>query len=76
MYLSKKVLIDRFILQFYIDYFISFYISTYFYNPTAQNTWVFPKITTIESDIYFVDMDYIDESDVVMFTVKLTLPCT
>ncbi len=30
MYLSKKVLIDRFILQFYIDYFISFYISTYF----------------------------------------------
>ncbi len=47
MYLSKKVLIDRFILQFYIDYFISFYISTYFYNPTAQNTWVFPKITTI-----------------------------
>ncbi len=47
MYLSKKVLIDRFILQFYIDYFISFYISTYFYNHTAQNTWVFPKITTI-----------------------------
>ncbi len=43
MYLSKKVLIDRFILQFYIDYFIKFYISTYFYNPTAQNTWVFPK---------------------------------
>ncbi len=47
MYLSKKVLIDRFILQFYIDYFIKFYISTYLYNPTAQNTWVFPKITTI-----------------------------
>ncbi len=77
MYLSKKVLIDRFNLQFYIDYFISFYISTYFYNPTAQNTRVFPKITTISSqDIYFVDMDYVDESDVVMFTVKLTLPCT
>ncbi len=77
MYLSKKVLIDRFILQFYIDYFISFYISTYLYNHTAQNTWVFPKITTIQSqDIYFVDMDYVDESDVVMFTVKLTLPCT
>ncbi len=47
MYLSKKVLIYRFILQFYIDYFISFYISTYLYNHTAQNTWVFPKITTI-----------------------------
>ncbi len=47
MYLSKKVLIDRFILQFYIDYFIKFYINTYFYNPTAQNTWVYPKITTI-----------------------------
>ncbi len=75
MYLSKKVLIDRFILQFYIDYFISFYISTYFYNPTAQNTWYFPKITIIWSqDIYFVvDMNYIDESDVVM---KLTLRCT
>ncbi len=53
MYLSKKVLIDRFILQFYIDYFISFYISTYFYNHTAQNTWVFPKITTIESRYIF-----------------------
>ncbi len=26
-------------------------------------------------DIYFVDMDYVDESAVVMFTVKLTLPC-
>ncbi len=47
MYLSKKVLIDRFIFQFYIDYLRSFYISTYFYNPTAQNTWDFPKITTI-----------------------------
>ncbi len=69
MYLSKKVLIDRFILQFYIDYF---------YNPTAQNTWDFPKISTIWSqDIYFVvDMDYVDESDVVMFTMKLTLRCT
>ncbi len=67
MYLSKKVLIDRFIFQFYIDYLRSFYISTYFYNPTAQNTWDFPKITTIWSqDIYFV----------VMFTVKLTLRCT
>ncbi len=75
MYLNKKVLIDRFILQFYIDYFIKLYISTYFYNHTAQNTWVFPKITTIVK-IYFVDMDYVDESDVVMFTVKLTLPCT
>ncbi len=53
MYLSKKVLIDRFILQFYIDYFISFYISTYFYNHTAQNTCVFPKITTIESRYIF-----------------------
>ncbi len=53
MYLSKKVLIERFILQFYINYFISFYISTYFYNPTAQNTWVFPKITTIESRYIF-----------------------
>ncbi len=53
MYLSKKVLIDRFILQFYIDYFIKFYISTYFYNPTAQNTWVFPKITAIESRYIF-----------------------
>ncbi len=41
------------------------------YNPTAQNTWDFPKITTIRSqDIYFVvDMDYVDERDVVMFTV-------
>ncbi len=28
-------------------------------------------------DIYYVvDMDYVDESDVVMFTVKLTLRCT
>ncbi len=53
MYLSKKVLIDRFILQFDIDYLISFYISTYFYNHTAQNTWVFPKITTIESRYIF-----------------------
>ncbi len=53
MYLNKKVLIDRFILQFYIDYFISFYISTYFYNHTVQNTWVFPKITTIESRYIF-----------------------
>ncbi len=44
------------ILQFYI-----------FYNPTAQNTDDFPQITTIWSqDIYFV----VDESDVVMFTVK------
>ncbi len=43
MYLSKKVLIDRFILQFYIDYFIKFYISTYFYNPTAQKPGFFPK---------------------------------
>ncbi len=38
----------------------------------------FPKITTIWSqdiylDIYFVDMDYVDQSDVVMCTVKLTL---
>ncbi len=71
MYLSKKVLIDRFILLLYIDYLI------YFYNPTAQNTWDFPKITTTWSqDIYFVDMDYVDESDVVMFTVKLTLRST
>ncbi len=45
MYLSKKI--DRFILQFNIDYLIKFYISTYFYNPTAQDTWNFPKITTI-----------------------------
>ncbi len=43
------------------------------YNPTAPNTWDFPKITTIWSqDIYFVvDMDYVDEGHVVMFTVKL-----
>ncbi len=76
MYLSKKVLIDRFILQFYIDYFN--FILAHFYNSTAQNTWDFPKITTIWSqDIYFVvDMDYFDETDVVMFTVKLTLRCT
>ncbi len=35
----------------------------------------FPKRTTIWSqDIYsVVDMDYVDQSDVVMFTVKLTL---
>ncbi len=26
--------------------------------------------------IFVVDMDYVDESDVVMFTVKLTLRCT
>ncbi len=39
---------------------------------------IFPQITTIWSqDIYYVvDMDYVDESDVVMFTVKLTLRCT
>ncbi len=76
MYLSKKVLMDRFILQFYIDYLITFYICAY--NPTAQNTWDFPKITTIWSqDIHFVvDMDYIEKSDVVIFTVKLTLRCT
>ncbi len=38
---------------------------------------IFPKITTIWSqDYYVVDMDYVDESDVVMFTVKLTLRCT
>ncbi len=59
-----------------MDYLIQFYICAYFYNPTAQNTGDFPKITTIWSeDIYFVvDMDYVDESDVV--TVKLTLWCT
>ncbi len=62
MYLSKKVLTDRFILQFYINYLIKFYICTYFYNPTAQNTWDFPKISTIWSqDIYLVDMDYAEE---------------
>ncbi len=44
------------------------------YNPTAQNSCDFPKITTIwNQDIYYVvDMDYVEESDVVMFTVKLT----
>jgi len=37
------------------------------YNPAAQNTWDFPKITTTWShDIYFVDMDYADESVVVV----------
>ncbi len=75
MYLSKKVLRDTFILLFYIDYLIKFYICAYFYYPTAQNTCDIPKITPIwNQDIYFVvDMDYVDESDVVMFTVKLTL---
>ncbi len=39
---------------------------------------VYVPITTIWSqDIYVVvDMDYVDETDVVMFTVKLTLRCT
>ncbi len=62
MYFSKKVLIDRCILQFYIYYLIKFYISAYFYKPTARNNWDFPKISTIWSqDIYFVvDMDYFD----------------
>ncbi len=46
MYLSKKVLIDLFC-SFVIDYFITFYICAYFYNPTAQNTWDFPQISTI-----------------------------
>ncbi len=75
MYLSKKVQIDAFILLFYIDYLIQFYSCAFFNNPTAQNTWDFPKITPIwNQDIYFVvDMDYVDESDVVMFTLKLTL---
>ncbi len=66
MYISKKVLIDRFLLQFYIGYLIKFYIWAYFYNPTAQNTWVFPKITPIWSKYFVVDMDYVDESDVVV----------
>ncbi len=78
MYLSKTVLIiDRVILQFYIDYLMKFYINAYFYKPTAQNTWDFLKITTIWSQYIYiylvVDMDYVDESDVVMFTVTLTL---
>ncbi len=47
MYLSKTFLLDRFILLFYIDSLIKFYICTYFYSPTAQNTWDFPKITSI-----------------------------
>ncbi len=52
----------------------NFIFVHFFYNPTAQNTWDFPKITPIwNQDIYFVvDMDYVDESDVVMFTVKKT----
>ncbi len=59
---------DRFILQFHIVYLIEFYISVYFYNPTAQNIWDFPQITTKWSKvIYFVvDMEYVDESDVVI----------
>ncbi len=59
---------DRFILQFYIVYLIEFYISVYFYNPTAQNIWDFPKITTKWSKvIYFVvDMEYVEESDYVV----------
>ena len=67
MYLSKKVVIDRFIEQFYIGYLISFYISTYFfYNPTAQNTWdFFQNNHYMESRyIFVVDMDYVDESNV------------
>ncbi len=62
-------------MQFYIVLLdLIFILCAYFYNPTAQNTWYFPKITTIWSqDIYFVvDMDYVDESDAVMFNVKLT----
>ncbi len=50
-------------------------VQWYFYNPTAQNTWDFPKISNIWSQYIYVvvDMDYVDENEVVMFTVKLTL---
>ncbi len=73
MYLSKKVRI--FMLQFYIDYLIKFYVCAFFYNLTVQNTCDFPKTDSIlwRQDIYFVvDMNYVDESDAVMFTVKHT----
>ncbi len=72
MYLSKKVLIGRFILYrlLYLIFSSTFFII------------ILPKIPGFSQNnhyrvkIYFVDMDYVDESDVVMFTVKLTLPCT
>ncbi len=34
---------------------------------------VFPKITTSQVRIFVVTMDYIDKSDVEVFTLKLTL---
>ncbi len=76
MYLSKKVLIDRFILQFYVDYF-NFILAHIFIILLPKYLGFSQNNHYIESqDIYFVDMDYVDESDVVMFAVKLTLPCT
>ncbi len=73
MYLSKKVLIDRFIFQFYIDYFINFILAPIFIILLPKIPGIFPN-NTIWVKIYILLLIWnVDESDVVMFTVKLTL---
>ncbi len=63
------------------DYFTFFYVK-HFELPMCMKCAIQINLLCLalpiwSQDIYYVvDMDYVDESDVVMFTVKLTLRCT